>query len=228
MGRPRRVVHHRAEHLRRDVVVRELGRLRRRGDGRPARVQGGAPVLRRPRQGRRREGRGQLELQRVPDAVQGQQGGHVVRRHRRGRPARGGRQRREGEERLRAGAGQGDARLGLAVVVGARDARDLEQGGPRLEVHLVRDRSSVPQAGRVEDPGRMGRDPARHPQVDLRDPGVQGGGRRVRPAHARLDRGRADRQPRHDASGRVSRVSSTSASRSSRTSATSAPSSSPR
>ena len=43
------------------------------------------------------------------------------------------RQRREGEERLRRRAGQGDARLGLAVVVGAGDPGDLDQGRPRLE-----------------------------------------------------------------------------------------------
>ena len=47
-------------------------------------------------------------------------------------------------------------------------------------------------------PGGLGSDPAWHARVDLRDPGVQGGRRRVRPAHARLDRVSADRQPRHD------------------------------
>ena len=56
----------------------------------------------------------------------------------------------------------------------------------------------LPQGGRLEDPGRMGRHPARHPQVDLRDPGVQEGRRRVRAAHARRDLGGADRQSGHD------------------------------
>ena len=71
--------------------------------------------------------------------------------------------------------------------LGACDPGDLRASGPRLEVHLVRDRSAVPQGGRDEGPGRMGRDPARHAQVDLPDPGVQEGSRRVRAAHARRD-----------------------------------------
>ena len=37
----------------------------------------------------------------------------------------------KGKNGYAAGAGQGDGRLGLAVVVGAGDPRDLEQGGPR-------------------------------------------------------------------------------------------------
>ena len=98
----------------------------------------------------------------------------------------------------------------------------------RLGVHLVRDRSSVPQAGGVEDPGRMGRDPARHPRVDLRDPAST----RRPPPRSPSPRSTRSR-PRRSTTparrrGRASRVSSTSASRSSRTSATSAPSSSPR
>ena len=78
------------------------------------------------------------------------------------------------------------------------------------------------------DPGRVGRDPAGHAQVDLRDPGVQEGRRGVRRADARGDR----RRRRSTTPGTTKRpgyrVCSTSASRSSRTSATSAPSSSPR
>ena len=74
----------------------------RRGAGRPARVQGGAGVLRRPGQRRRRGRRRQRLVQRVPRPVPRRQGGHVVRRHRRRRPARGRRQRRQGQERLRA------------------------------------------------------------------------------------------------------------------------------
>ena len=92
--------------------------------GRPAAVPRGAPVLHRPRRERRREGRRERELQRVPVAVPRRQGRDVVRRHGRRRPARGRRQPGEGQERLRARAGQGDRGLGLAVVVGAGDPEE--------------------------------------------------------------------------------------------------------
>jgi sorbitol/mannitol transport system substrate-binding protein len=36
LGRPRCLVHHSAQHVRRDLVVRQAGRLGRQGDGRPA------------------------------------------------------------------------------------------------------------------------------------------------------------------------------------------------
>ena len=56
-----------------------------------------------------------------------------------------------------------------------------EQAGPRVEVRLLGDRPGVHQGGRAEDRRRLGGDPAGHAQVDLRDPGVQEGGRRRSP-----------------------------------------------
>ena len=76
--------------------------------------------------------------------------------------------------------------------------KSTEQAGPRLEVHLVGDRPRLPQGGRAEARGRLGRAPAGHPQVDVRDPAVQEGGRGVRRADAEGDGGGADRQPGHD------------------------------
>ena len=59
----------------------------------------------------------------------------------------------------------------------------------------------IKQAG-DEDRGRLGGDPAGHPRVDLRDPRVQEGGRRVRRPDAGGDGLGADRQPGHDAATR--------------------------
>ena len=46
--------------------------------------------------------------------------------------------------------------------------------------------------------GRLGRDPAGHAPLDLRDPGVQEGRARVRSEDTRRDRVRADRRSGHD------------------------------
>jgi ABC-type glycerol-3-phosphate transport system substrate-binding protein len=57
----------------------------------------------------------------------------------------------------------------------------------------------------AEGRGRLGGDPAWHPQVDLRDPRVQEGRGRVRRADARGYGLRADRQPGDDAAPRLAR-----------------------
>ena len=55
----------------------------------------------------------------------------------------------------------------MALVVGARHSGIVQQGGPRLEIHLVGDRTAVPEGGRTEDPRRLGGDPTGNPQIDL-------------------------------------------------------------
>jgi sorbitol/mannitol transport system substrate-binding protein len=193
--------------------------------GRPARVQAGAAVLRRTCQGRRREGRGQRELQRVPVAVQGRQGGDVVRRDRRGRPARGQRQPGEGQERLRAAPGRQDAGVGWLWSWALAIPKTTQQAGPRVEVHLVRDRPAVPQGGRVEDPGGWAAIPPGTRKSTYEIPQYKKAARRFAEptldaiVAAPIDNPGTTKRP-------GCRASSTSASRSSRTSATSCTSSS--
>ena len=214
------------EHLRRHLVERERRRVRGRGAGQPARVQAGARVLHGPDRGRRRGGCREHELQRVPGAVQGRQGGHVVRRHRRRRPARGRRQPGEGQERLRPRSGRRDRLLGLAVGVVARDPHDDAEAGPGVEVRLVRHRPRVHQAGRARRstaagrrsrPARASR-PTRSPSTRRRPPRSPTRRWRRWPRRRSTTRGRR-RVP-------ACRACSSSGSPSSRTSATSAPSSS--
>jgi hypothetical protein len=65
----------------------------------------------------------------------------------------------------------------MAVVVGARHSDIVEQGGPRLAVHLVGDRTAVRPRGREEDRRGVGGDPGRHPQLDVRESRIQEGRR---------------------------------------------------
>ena len=89
LGRPRRRLHHRAQHVRRHLVVARRERHHRRRPDRPARVQGSPAVLRRPPRRCGRGRRGQRQLQRVHQPDARWQGGDVVRRHRRGQQPRG-------------------------------------------------------------------------------------------------------------------------------------------
>ena len=141
--------------------------------GRPARVQEGAPVLRRPRQRRRRGRRRQRDLQRVPRPVPRRQGGDVVRRDRRRRPARGRRQRGEGQERLRPGPGQGDRGLRLALEVGARHLRSRRprRTWPGGTSRGRPDRATSRRPG--PDPRRVGGDPAGHARSTYEIPEYQ-------------------------------------------------------
>ena len=116
-------------------------------------VQDGARLLRQARAGRGREGRGQLELQRMPCAVPGRQGRDVVRRHRRRGPSRGQRQSGEGQERLRPRAGGEDEGVGLALELGARDPEELTRSDGRLEVHRVGDRPGYIKAAGTKTKG---------------------------------------------------------------------------
>ena len=181
LGRSRRLVHDGAEHVRRHLVVVDVGRQARQGAGRPAGVQDRARLLRQARAERRREGRGELELQRVPRAVSGRQGRDVVRRDRRRRPARGEGQPGEGQERLSRFAPVEKTKASGWLWSWALAIPKSSPGSDgRLEVHLLGDERPVHQGRRHEDQGRLGVDPARDAPLDLPAPAVQEGRRSVR------------------------------------------------
>ena len=72
-------------------------------------------------------------------------------------------------------------------------------------VHQLGHRARVHRGRRRADPRWLGGHPARHPPVDLRDPRVPGGGRRLRRPDAGRHGRRADRQPGHHATARSAR-----------------------
>ena len=158
-------------------------------DGKPAKAQVDQPafktaldLLQQARAGRGREGRCQLELQRVPGAVPGRQGRDVVRRDRGGGPARGRRQPGQGQERLRPGAGRQDQGLGLAVELGARDPEEL-----------ARSRRTPGSTS----PGRPARSTSRPPARRPRAAGRRSRRARApRPTRSRSTRRRRPRSPR--------------------------------
>ena len=203
-------------------------------DGKPGAAQVDQPAFKEalefyvePRAGRGREGRRQLELQRVPHPVPGRQGRDVVRRHGRGRPARG---RTTARSRARTATRSPRSRRPRRPVgCGAGRSRSRRAHRTRTDAWKYIAWATGPQyikAAGTHDQGRLGGDPAGHPPLDLRDPAVPEGGGGVRADDARRHAGRADQQPRHDASGPGCPACSTSASRSSRTSAIAARSSS--
>ena len=164
-------------------------------------------VLRRPGQRRRRGRRRQRLVQRVPRPVPRRQGRDVVRRDGRRRLARGRRQPGQGHERVRHRSGEGDRGVRLALELGARDPAELTRPRHGVEVHLVGDRPRLHQGRRHPDRRRLGRDSAGDEGVHVRDPGVPGGGSRVRRRHPDVDGGGPDRQPGDDAAaGRARRA----------------------
>ena len=178
LGRPRRRAHDGAEHVRRHLVVRRGRRRDRRGADRPARVPRGAEFYVGLIKDAGEKDAANASFNECLVPVQRRQGRHVVRRDRRRRPARGRRQPGQGQERLRAGAGQEDRCLGLAVVVGARDPEDhaasrtspgsTSRGRPAPSTSRRPARRS-PAAGRRSRRARATR-PTRSPSTRRRPP----------------------------------------------------------
>ena len=92
----------------------------------------------------------------------------------------------EGQERLRAGAGEEDEGVGLAVELGARDPEETRPIRPRAWKYIswATGPAYIKAAGSRID-GRLGGDPAGDSALDVRDPAVQEGGEGVRREDAR-------------------------------------------
>ena len=199
------------QHLRGHLVHEGLAAT---ADG--ARVQGGDELLRRPRARARAAGRGAVGLHGVPAELQPGQGGDVVRRDLGGGLGREqGRVEGRRQGQLRARAGQGDRRLGLALRVGVGHRGGEQEQGQRLEVHLMGVEQGVREARRRG--ARLGEGPRRQAQVCTRTPSTR---RRHHPS----TRSRRPRSRRPTRTTRVSsrdrlQASSSSASPSSRNSA---------
>ena len=133
-------------------------------------------------------------LHRVPQRDEPGQGGDVVRRHLRGRVARGprGQQgRRQGRLRLRRSR---RPRAGLAVGLGLGDAEDHAEGRRGRRVHAVGLEQGVRGARRQG--ARLGPGARGQAGEHLRDPGVQEGRRGLRRDDAEVDPGGEAHRPR--------------------------------
>ena len=159
LGRPRRGLHDRAEHLRRHLVVVDAGRQAGRA-GQPAGLQDG------PRPSTASSCR--TQARRTPPTRASTSAWRSTRPARSpcgttprwpracSRPPTAPSRARTAMPSRRST----DQGLGLAVDLGARDPEELARPGGRLEVHRLGDRPAVHQGRRHAHQGRLGFDPA--------------------------------------------------------------------
>src|ERR1035438_4839273 len=99
-----------------------------------------------------------------------------------------------GQDRLRTCSGRQDVLVGLAVELGPRTRRGVEEPGCGAEVHGVGHLQAVHRLRRLEE--RLGVCPARDAYLDVPEPELPGGRVGLRPAHLEGDRLSQRQSPR--------------------------------